>query len=100
MKYRRKAKYIDAFQYDGLFMKDSTGKLHISGDIPEWAREALADGRLYFHAWDLYTHNDELGDSCVMRNEFIVMDADGGIHNLPPETFTRIYERCPDEPFE
>ena len=97
MKYRRKPQYVEAFQYDGLFYKDASGKLVINDGLPQWALEALADGRLYFQGGDLYTYSDELGNSCVMRNEFIVKDDSECIYNLPPELFTRVYERCGDD---
>ena len=97
MRFRRKVWYVEAFQYDGDFCEDDCGKLRIPGDIPKWATEALEDGTLYFKAGDLYVNSQDYGERWVMRNEFIVKDEDGAIYNLPPELFTRMYERCGDD---
>ena len=96
MRFRRRVWYVEAFQYDGIFNVDSHGKYHISDDIPQWAKDAFADGTLHFVAGDLYVKSDDYGERWIMRNEFIVKDEDGAIYNLPPELFTRMYERCAD----
>lgn len=97
MKYRRRVWYVDAWQYDGIFEVDSKGKYHVAKGIPPWVHDAFADGTLHFVAGDLYVKSDEYGERWVMRDEFIVKDEDGAIYNLPPELFTRMYERCGDD---
>ena len=62
MRFRRKVWFVEAFQYEGLFTVDSSGKYHISDDIPQWAKDALADGTLYFKAGDLYVNSQDYGE--------------------------------------
>lgn len=90
MKFRKKPVIIEAFQFDGDFI-DSKGNWY----VPEWAKEALENGVLYFDYENsppklfmktlVWTMRVYVGD-------YIIQGVNGELDSCKPDIFEKTYE--------
>lgn len=100
MKVRNKytGEVLEAFQYDGD-MQNSDGEYY----VPEWAVEALQEGKLFYANIDVggmppLCVKSEL-DYCilVLVDDYVLKFADGRIRPFAAKAFEEIYEIVKDE---
>jgi len=90
MRFRKKPIIIEAFQYHGYFI-DRNGIWY----VPEWAKEALESGVLYFNYTcspaGLFVKTLE-GDMRVSVWDYIIQGVNGELYPCKPDIFEKTYE--------
>lgn len=79
MKFYKKPVAIKAFMYEGYEQQNLD-----DGRLPEWARDALENGTLYFKDKELYIKTLE-GDRHASKGDFIMQGVNGEIYPCKPD---------------
>ena len=85
-KYIKKPVEIEAFQYDGDFMKKD-GNYY----VPDWAVNANLEGVLYFEDGELFINTLE-GKHHASVRDYIIKGVKGEIYPCKPDIFEMTYE--------
>lgn len=84
--YRKKPVVIEAFQFDGDFMKRD-GTYY----VPHWATEAWKNDILYFESADLYIKTLE-GNMKVNVGDYVIQGVKGELYPCKSDIFEATYE--------
>ena len=91
MKYRLKPPEVEAFRYNGQLQSED-GHWY----IPDWARKALKDGKLFYESMDdqevLCVMAEDGYKRPVLEGDYIILNTGGYIYPMKPGLFESIYE--------
>ncbi len=92
-KFRKRPVVVEAFQFDGDCI-NSNGEWY----VPEWARNALESGSMYFGSpcddeppYELYINTLE-GTMRAAVGDYVIRGVNGEIYPCKPDIFAKTYE--------
>ncbi len=92
MRYVKKPVVIEAFKYDGDFIKKN-GRRY----VPMWAIDALEKGVMEFEGPELYVNTLE-GRAHVSVGDYIIRGVNGELYPCDPDIFEKTYGKVSELP--